>query len=135
MLQKIRELLRSGRMEPGELAAFRREIEYTDVNRGKVLMGVGIVPLENPELVGSAEWTLRLWINGLERWQSPKLRVDQGQTVAIDAEIETQIHGYTEILEVEIQARSADHAAADLTRQILHRHGFHRFHQRAACHG
>ena len=93
-----------------------------------ILKLVGLEALENPELLGSAEWTLRLWINGLERWQSPKLRVDRGQTVPIDAEIETQIHGYTEILEVEIQAREHDllspddHAGGRI--QLYRSHGF-----------
>jgi len=42
ILRRIEELLKSGRLERGELAAFRRDIAYTNLNRAKVFVGVCI---------------------------------------------------------------------------------------------
>lgn len=88
---------------------------------GKERMTIRLADLtavKNPELVGDAEWDLRLWANGLERWQSEAtLRLKEGETVEIGAEVVLDIYDTTEEVTLEVKGterdllRPDDHAA------------------------
>ncbi len=57
---------------------------------------------QNPELVGRAEYRLRVWINGLERWQSEKpVKVAEGGTAAVGAIIPMRLEFDTDIIAIQ----------------------------------
>ena len=65
--------------------------------------------ITNPEAVGKAEWDLRVWINGLERWSSDELvHVGAGGTAPVGVEIITDVPAFTDELEVRVEATERD---------------------------
>ena len=70
--------------------------------------------IQNPEAFGQAEWTLRLWINGLERWATEdQIRVAAGKTAPIGAEIVTEVPEYTDEIQVRVEATEHDLLSRD----------------------
>lgn len=69
---------------------------------------------QNPELVGRAEYRLRVWINGLERWQSEKpVKVAEGGTAAVGAIIPMRLEFDTDIIAIQVHADELDRLSAD----------------------
>lgn len=65
--------------------------------------------IDPADVVGKGDWELRVWINGLERWRTPRtLQIGQDETVAIGESIVTEVPEYTDMLEIEVQAREKD---------------------------
>ena len=68
-----------------------------------------IEALRSADLIEPGEWTLRLWINGLERWQTEgTLHLQSGKTRSLAAEIVTEVPEFTDVLEMEVKAREHD---------------------------
>ncbi len=80
--------------------------------------------LANPERVGRAEWSLRVTINGIERWRSPEAhKVLEGDRGIVDAAFHVNITEDSGELELRIDATEHDigpddHAHAEMR---LHR--------------
>src|SRR3989337_43677 len=70
--------------------------------------------IKNPELIGKAEWALRLWINSIERWRSDShISIADGSTVPVGAEIVTDVDPNTSVLELKVQATERDPLNSD----------------------
>ena len=63
----------------------------------------------NPELIGKAEYRLRVWLNGLERWETEKpIKVAEGGATAIGAVIPMHLNEATDVLSIRVLAAELD---------------------------
>ena len=70
----------------------------------------------NPELIGKAEYRLRVWLNGLERWETEKpIKVAEGGATAIGAVIPMHLNEATDVLSIRVLA-----AELDLLLSLIH---------------
>jgi hypothetical protein len=68
-----------------------------------------LTAVRNPELIGSAEWTFRVWVNGLERWQTEeRVTVREGQTVYLGAEIPVAVFDESQEVGIDIEGIEKD---------------------------
>ena len=59
----------------------------------------------NPEWMGKAEYRIRVWLNGLERWQSEKpVKVSEGGAAAIGVAIPMRLEFDTDVIAIQVQA-------------------------------
>ena len=80
--------------------------------------------IANPEVTGHAEWTLKVAVNGIDRWVSPKRhRVQEGDRTVVDASFYIDIAARSGELTMSVDATEHDwgpddHATGE---QRLHR--------------
>jgi hypothetical protein len=73
-----------------------------------------IEAIDSADLIEPGEWTLRLWINGLERWRTEQaLHLRSGKTHLLGAEVVTEVPEFTDALELEVRAREHDLLSPD----------------------
>lgn len=65
--------------------------------------------IKNPELLGKGDWHLRLWVNGIERWRTEKpVHAGKDETVPVGAAVVTEVPDFTEMIELEVEAKEVD---------------------------
>lgn len=68
----------------------------------------------NPEWMGKAEYRIRVWLNGLERWQSEKpVKVSEGGVAAIGVAIPMRLEFDTDVIAIQVQAAELDLLSPD----------------------
>lgn len=69
---------------------------------------------QNPELFGKAEYRVRVWLNGLERWQSEQLvKVAEGAAVPLAAAISLRLEDETDVVSIQVGLEEKDLLSAD----------------------
>jgi hypothetical protein len=65
--------------------------------------------LDNPEAVGRAEWSLRVFVNDIERWRSSgRHRVLEGNRAIVDAEFHVDIAPHSKEMSMRVEAEEHD---------------------------
>lgn len=86
--------------------------------QGEVMVTLHLKELravQNPEPVGHAEWDLKLWINGLERWGTEHhISISQGDVAKIGASVPTKVAHFTDMLELSLRGIERDMNPDDL---------------------
>lgn len=69
---------------------------------------------QNPEFFGKAEYRIRVWLNGLERWQSEKpVKVAEGGTAPLEAAIPLRLVDETDVVAILVQLEEQDLLSAN----------------------
>ena len=65
--------------------------------------------VDNPEVFGRAEWSLRVLVNDIERWRSAsKHRVAEGGRAVVDAQFHVDIPPHSNEMSLRIEAEEHD---------------------------
>jgi len=69
---------------------------------------------QNPELIGKAEYQIRVWINGLERWQSERpIKVAEGASTALAVAIPLRLNDETDVVSIQVTLDEQDLLSRD----------------------